>query len=103
MARIRSDSFTLSSSASRMTVLPRAKQAARASAGISSMARGTKSPAISVASSWLDSATKSATGSPSSSRTFSSLTLAPMALRTSRDPALVGLIPTPGNLISALG
>ena len=68
VAVLRSDSFTRSSAASRMTVGPSACAASAANSGSSSMARTDISPAISMP--WSDAAlaVRSATGSPPRSR-----------------------------------
>ena len=100
---MRSDSLTRSSSASRITVVPLATEAARASTGSSSITRGITSPAISTPVRSLDSATRSADGSPASSRMFSIRMFAPISRRTSRTPRRVGLMPTPLIVIEALG
>ena len=103
VARMRSDSFTLSSPASLMTVVPSAKQAARAITGSSSITRGMISPEISVPRRLLDSATRSALGSPASSRAFWMPMRAPMERSTSSTPVREGLMPIPSTVSRALG
>ncbi len=91
---ILSVSFTRSSLASRTTVLPFALAATTARMGISSIRRGIIPPATVTPRSSVPSTTTSATGSPQTSRSFSSSTVAPIARSTSKKPVRVGFTPT---------
>ena len=103
MARIRSVSLVRSSAASRMTVVPCAKHAATARTGNSSIALGTRLPAISVAWRSLDSTRMSATSSPPSKRRSSNVRRAPIDRRISSTPVRVGFTLTPWTTICACG
>lgn len=102
IAATRSDSFTRSSPASRISVVPRPSAAATASAGISSMSRGTSAPATSPGPSSLLRAVIAPIGSPpagASAGTTSSR--APIAASASTMPVRVGLRPTPRTVTVA--
>ena len=101
MQSIRSLSFALSSLASWMTVSPSACVAANATSGISSIALGIKSPPITVPWSLPDLATKSATGSPPTTRSDFNSIFPPMSFKMSIIPVRDGLTPTPFSVISA--
>ena len=92
--RIRSVSFTLSSAASRIMVIPSAKAAITAITGISSIKVGMSSPSTTVPWSELPFTRRSQTGSPDAVLGFSRSMAPPIALAAFKMPSLVGLTPT---------
>ena len=100
---MRSDSLMRSSARSAKTVSPSAQAAATASAGISSMARNARSPAMRVPRRRLARARTRPTGSPMASPVTSTSSSAPIARRASSAPARVGFSPTPSTVTSLPG
>ena len=90
---IRLDSFTFSSAASLMTVVPSAQAAITLITGSSSISVGMISPSIVMPCNELDFTKISAVGSPSL-RILNKVISPPMAIATLRMPSLVGLTPT---------
>ena len=88
---IRSDSLRRSSAASRIVVVPSAKQAARATRGSSSIASGTSAPPTSVACSRRRRTRRSPTGSPPTSTPGATSISAPIRSRIVSRPVRVGL------------
>ena len=86
-----------------MIVVPSAKHAASARTGSSSITLGITSPAILTPRRLPDSTTRSASGSPASSLTFSTRTPAPISSSTLSTPVREGLKPTPFTRTRALG
>jgi len=97
---MRSVSFTLSSLASVITVVPEARAAATTRIGISSMSVGISSPAMVVPESSVPLTTRSPTGSPAFSLIPSTAMCAPMRSRTARNPVRVGFRQTSRTTIS---
>ena len=91
---IRLVSFTFSSAASLMTVVPSAWAAITARMGISSIKAGMMSPSIVAPFRSLERTKMSARPSPPRKVSFTRVISAPIALHTSRNPALVKLVPT---------
>ena len=103
IAAIRSDSFTLSSSAPRTIVCPCAKHAATNNTGNSSIAKGTIDVGTSMPRSWLDLTRRSATGSPPTTRGLITSISAPISLRMSTTPIRVRFMPTCSRIRSEPG
>ena len=100
---IRSVSFTFSSAASLMIVVPSACDAMTAIIGISSIRVGIRSPWIVVPCRLLVRTRMSAIGSPPSVRSFKSVMSPPISSQTFKSPARVGLMPTFCTKISESG
>ena len=103
VAFIRSDSFTLNSTASLISVDPSAKQAASEIIGNSSMTLGITDPSILIPFISLVVAVMSATGSPPSSLSFEIDIFPFIAFKTSITPMRVGFIPTFLSVMDASG
>ena len=102
---MRSDSFTRSSAASRISVVPRAVAASTTSAGTSSMSRGMSGPAIVVAARGAWPTVSAAIGSPAASPGPCGVVAseARMAASTSSRPVRVGFTPTRRTVTRASG